>query len=79
MKQLVLQILWPAFMTAGVLETMVFAVIDPADLHRHLPHLLGGDIDGERHDCAAVGRIGRVELAAGATLTSWDPVRWTHP
>jgi hypothetical protein len=33
MKQLVLQILWPAFMTAGVLETMVFAVIDPADLH----------------------------------------------
>ena len=33
MKQLVLRILWPAFMAAGVLETMVFAVIDPADLH----------------------------------------------
>ena len=28
-----LRILWPAFMAAGVLETLVFAVIDPADLH----------------------------------------------
>jgi hypothetical protein len=27
-----LQILWPAFMVAGVLETLVFAVVDPADL-----------------------------------------------
>ena len=33
MKQLALRILWPAFMAAGVLETMVFAVVDPADLH----------------------------------------------
>ena len=33
MKQLALRILWPAFMAAGVLETMVFAVIDPADMH----------------------------------------------
>ena len=34
MKQLALRILWPAFLAAGVLETLVFAVIDPADLHR---------------------------------------------
>lgn len=33
MKQRTLRILWPAFVTAGVLETMVFAVIDPGDLH----------------------------------------------
>ncbi len=33
MKQLAFRILWPAFMAAGVLETMVFAVIDPADMH----------------------------------------------
>ncbi|MBC7941791.1 MAG: hypothetical protein H7Z19_18890 [Chitinophagaceae bacterium] len=33
MKQLALRILWPAFVAAGVLETMVFAVVDPADLH----------------------------------------------
>ena len=33
MKQRALRILWPAFMAAGVLEMLVFAVIDPADLH----------------------------------------------
>lgn len=27
-----MQILWPAFAAAGVLEMLVFAVIDPADL-----------------------------------------------
>ena len=27
-----LQILWPAFVAAGVLEMLVFAVIDPAEL-----------------------------------------------
>ena len=32
MKQRTLRILWPAFLVAGVLETMVFAVIDPGDL-----------------------------------------------
>jgi hypothetical protein len=33
MKQRALRILWPAFMVAGVLEMMVFAVVDPGDLH----------------------------------------------
>ncbi len=33
MKQRALRILWPAFLMAGVLETMVFAVVDPGDLH----------------------------------------------
>ncbi len=28
-----LTILWPAFLMAGVLEMLVFAVIDPGDLH----------------------------------------------
>ena len=32
MKMRALQILWPAFMIAAVLETLVFAVVDPADL-----------------------------------------------
>ena len=32
MKQRVMQILWPAFLTAGVLEMLVFAVVDPAEL-----------------------------------------------
>ena len=26
-------ILWPSFLMAGVLETLVFAVVDPANLH----------------------------------------------
>lgn len=28
-----LQILWPAFLAAGVLEMLVFAVVDPSELH----------------------------------------------
>jgi hypothetical protein len=32
MKQRVLTIVWPAFLVAGVLEMLVFAVVDPADL-----------------------------------------------
>lgn len=33
MRQQALRILWPAFFMAGVLEMMVFAVVDPSDLH----------------------------------------------
>lgn len=33
LKQRALTILWPAFLMAGVLEMLVFAVIDPGDLH----------------------------------------------
>lgn len=33
MIRLALQILWPAFLAAGVLEMLVFVVVDPADLH----------------------------------------------
>ena len=32
MKRFALAILWPAFLTAGVLDAMVFAVLDPRDL-----------------------------------------------
>ena len=33
MKRQAMAILWPAFLMAGVLEAMVFAVVDPGDLH----------------------------------------------
>ena len=33
MKQRALSIVWPAFLMAGVLEMLVFAVVDPGDLH----------------------------------------------
>ena len=32
MKQQAARILWPAFLAAGVLEALVFAVVDPRDL-----------------------------------------------
>jgi hypothetical protein len=32
LKYRALVVLWPAFLMAGVLETLVFAVIDPSDL-----------------------------------------------
>jgi len=31
-KRLLLCVLWPAFLTAGVLDAMVFAVLDPREL-----------------------------------------------
>jgi hypothetical protein len=31
--QRLLTVLWPAFLMAGVLETLVFAVVDPLSLH----------------------------------------------
>ena len=33
LKQCALTILWPAFLMAGVLEMLVFVVVDPLDLH----------------------------------------------
>ena len=33
LRERVLQILWPAFLMAGVLEMLVFAVVDPGSLH----------------------------------------------
>ena len=32
MCRLALQILWPAFLMAGVLEVLVFAVVDPSEM-----------------------------------------------
>ena len=32
MKRLALCVLWPAFLSAGVLDALVFAVLDPHDL-----------------------------------------------
>jgi hypothetical protein len=32
-RRLALVVLWPAFVMAGVLDALVFVVVDPADLH----------------------------------------------
>ena len=33
MKHRVLQILWPAFLVSGVMEILLFSILDPAELH----------------------------------------------
>lgn len=33
MKRLAMTILWPSFLMAGALEVLVFAVVDPGELH----------------------------------------------
>jgi hypothetical protein len=33
MRRLALTVLWPAFLMAGVLEGLIFVVVDPAQLH----------------------------------------------
>ncbi len=33
MKQRLMWVLWPAFLVAGVLEILVFGMVDPQDLH----------------------------------------------
>jgi len=33
MSRIALTILWPSFLMAGVLEALVFAAIDPSELH----------------------------------------------
>jgi hypothetical protein len=41
MRQLVMTIFWPAFLMAGVLEALIFVVVDPTDLR-----WFGGDAVG---------------------------------
>ena len=43
LKQRMMWILWPAFLMAGVLEVLVFSVVDPRDLY-----WFGQHIDGSR-------------------------------
>ena len=42
MKRQALLILWPSFLAAGVLETLTFAVVDPAELRWFGGPLIGG-------------------------------------
>ena len=51
MKRLALQILWPAFLMAGVLEVLVFAMVDPSELHG----LGGAPLDAPRQAVYTLG------------------------
>ena len=67
MTRIALQILWPAFLMAGVLEVLVFALVDPGDLR-----WLGGEaIDVSRQAVYTLSFLvfWAVIAAAGAITT----------
>jgi hypothetical protein len=67
-KRAALQILWPAFVAAGVMELLVFAHVDPADVHT----LAGAPIELSRQAVYTLSFFGfwAVISAAGA-LSCW--------
>ena len=65
LTQRILWVLWPSFLVAAVAELLVFAVIDPADLH-----LFGVPVDAGRMPVYTIGFFFFWALgAAAAALT----------
>jgi hypothetical protein len=63
-----LQILWPAFVAAGVLELLVFAHVDPADVHT----LAGAPIDLSRQAVYTLSFFGFwAVIAVAAAVSRW--------
>lgn len=66
MKRLALQILWPAFVAAGVMELLVFAHVDPADVHT----LAGAPIELSRQAVYTLSFFGFWAVIALASAVS---------
>ena len=68
LKTRALTVLWPAFMMAGVLETLVFALVDPQQLH-------GWGVDASTWPRAAVYTLAFgvfwVAIAAASAVSLW--------
>jgi hypothetical protein len=65
LTQRILWVLWPSFLVAAVAELLVFAVIDPADLH-----IFGVPVDAGRMPVYTIGFFFFWALgAAAAALT----------
>jgi hypothetical protein len=62
-----LQILWPAFVAAAVLELLVFAHVDPADVHT----LAGAPIELSRQAVYTMSFFGFWVVTAAAGAMSW--------
>lgn len=61
-----LQILWPAFLGAGLLELLVFAHVDPADVHT----LAGAPVELSRQAVYTLSFFGFwVVIAAAGALS----------
>jgi hypothetical protein len=68
MNRLALQILWPAFVAAGVMELLVFAHVDPADVHT----LAGAPIELSRQAVYTLSFFGFwAVIAAAAAMSCW--------
>jgi hypothetical protein len=64
----VLQILWPAFLGAGLLELLVFAHVDPADVHT----LAGAPVELSRQAVYTLSFFGFwAVVAAACALSGW--------
>jgi hypothetical protein len=63
-----LQVLWPAFVAAGVMELLVFAHVDPADVHT----LAGAPIELSRQAVYTLSFFGFwAVIAAAGAVTCW--------
>lgn len=62
-----LQIFWPAFVAAAVLELLVFAHVDPADVHT----LAGAPIELSRQAVYTMSFFGFWVVTAAAGAMSW--------
>jgi hypothetical protein len=68
MLRAALQILWPAFVAAGVLELLVFAHVDPADVRT----LAGAPIELSRQAVYTLSFFGFWAVTAVASaVTRW--------
>jgi hypothetical protein len=66
LSQRLMWIVWPAFLMAGVLEIVVFAMVDPADLH-----WLGSPVEMSRQGIYAMAFFvfWAITIAGGAMTT----------
>jgi ABC-type Mn2+/Zn2+ transport system permease subunit len=78
MTRLALQILWPAFLMAGVLEVAVFALVDPSDLH----WLNGAPLGVSRQAVYTLAFLlfwVVIAIASAVTTLLTQPERANHP
>ncbi len=71
MLRTALQIGWPAFIAAGVMELLVFAHVDPSDLHT----IGGGEITLSRQAVYTIAFFAFWAVIAAACTLCWTLLR----
>jgi hypothetical protein len=66
MARVLMQILWPAFVAAALLELLVFAHVDPADVHT----LAGAPVELSRQAVYTLSFFGFWAVTAAASAVS---------